>query len=327
VLLALLRGWLRPPAAALALCALLYLDLWSFGHRYNPTNPASEVFPPTPSLRFLQEHIGRERFAAGGDLLRPNVSMLFGLRDLRGYEDVVDRDFDLVYGPTLSRLREKLWVGVAPRIHDPGLEREDVRLLELASVRYLLSARPLRGPVPVPYRRLSAGPGLLLYESESALPRAYVVQHARVVPDVASARAALLEPGFDPRREVVLVGEGASAPGAAARGAPASVAWRLDEPGAVVLEASLPEPGYLVLGDRHAPEWEARLDGAPVPVLRANGVFRAVAVPPGTHEVRFRYRPRLVRASAAASAVAGLALLALAIPGRAPAERAGAGSA
>lgn len=330
VFFALARGALRPRAAALALGALLYFDLWTFGHRYNPVNPASEVFPPTPQLRFLQEHLGRERVVAGGDLLRPNVSMLFGLRDLRGYEDVVDHDFDLLYGETLARLREKLWVGVAPKIHDPRLEREDVRLLQLASVRYLLSVRPLRGPLPLPYTLVSSSQGIFVYEAEDALPRAYAVLRARFVPSVESAREALLDPRFDPFREVVLVGEAGTTSAGPSVGVP-SLAWRRDEPEIVEIEASLPAPGHLVLTDRYSPDWEASVDGEPVPLLRANGVFRAVAVAAGTHRVRLQHRPRLFYASAgvsAAAVAASLLLLVLpqghrrklACPSRAPQE-------
>ena len=55
-----------------------------------------------------------------------------------------------------------------------------------------------------------------------------------------------------------------------------------------------PEAGYLVLSDAFAPGWSARVDGAPAPILRANGLFRAVRLVPGSHEVIMRYRPRSV---------------------------------
>ncbi len=308
------RGWLRPRACPLLLCAPLYLDLWSFGSRYNPVTPEEQVFPPTPALRLLQERLGRERVVAGGDMLRPNVAMLFGLRDLRGYEDLVDRDFARLYGNTLERLEEAQWVGKAPQRHDPRLEREDVRLLRLASVRFLLSARPLSGPLPLPYRLASSTPGVLAYESPEVLPRAYAVLRARAVPDLESAREALLAWDFDPLREVILVGEGTALAGSSSD--PPSVTWRVDEPETVVLDASMPDSGYLVLTDRYSPDWEATVDGEPARVHCANGVFRAVPVPKGTHAVRFRYRPRLVYASAGVSAAAALAaLLCLVLPG------------
>jgi hypothetical protein len=316
VLLAVARGALAAGTGALALCALLYLDLWTFGSRYNPVTPASEIFPANPTTRFLAERLGRERFAGGGDMLRPNVAMLFGFRDLRGYEDLVDRDFAELYGPTLRRLGAKAWGG------NPRLERDDLRLLDLASVRFLLSALPPRGPAPFPYPRVFFSPGVHVFENPGALPRAYTVLAARVAPDAARARATLLARDFDPTREVILVGEGA--PLAGARAEPAPVVWRADEAGEVVVEATLPAPGYLVVTDRWSADWEASVDGEPAPCLRANGIFRAVALPAGTHEVRFRYAPRLLAVCAFVSlAAAILAAALLAAPGRASHREAG----
>jgi hypothetical protein len=59
----------------------------------------------------------------------------------------------------------------------------------------------------------------------------------------------------------------------------------------VLLEADSPDGGWVVLNDLWHPWWFADVDGEPAPLLRANVLFRAVAVPPGHHEVRFRFRP------------------------------------
>jgi hypothetical protein len=59
----------------------------------------------------------------------------------------------------------------------------------------------------------------------------------------------------------------------------------------VVLEADSPDGGWVVLNDLWHPWWFAEVDGKPAPMLRANVLFRAVAVPPGRHTVRFRFRP------------------------------------
>jgi hypothetical protein len=67
----------------------------------------------------------------------------------------------------------------------------------------------------------------------------------------------------------------------------------LYEPERVVLTAeSRGENVFLILSDAWYPGWQATLDGQPVPVLRANGMFRAVYVPPGQHEIIFTYRSK-----------------------------------
>jgi hypothetical protein len=60
---------------------------------------------------------------------------------------------------------------------------------------------------------------------------------------------------------------------------------------AVTLEVDSPDGGWTVLNDLWHPWWYADLDGKPVELLRANVLFRAVAVPPGQHQVRFSFRP------------------------------------
>ena len=69
----------------------------------------------------------------------------------------------------------------------------------------------------------------------------------------------------------------------------------------------MPADGYVVLADTFYGGWQATVDGQPVPILRANGVVRAVAVPAGAHEIRFVFRPADFAAGAALSTVAALA--------------------
>jgi hypothetical protein len=128
-----------------------------------------------------------------------------------------------------------------------------------------------------------------LVENRTHLPRAFFVGRARAVSTEEEARALLTSEGFDPRREVVLeAGEGLGAMGEGAPFRPATVTRYENE--RVEVEVSAPGPGWLVLLDRWAPGWTATLDGAPAPILRADYLFRAVAVPGGRHGLVFEYR-------------------------------------
>jgi hypothetical protein len=59
----------------------------------------------------------------------------------------------------------------------------------------------------------------------------------------------------------------------------------------VAIEAESPSGGYVVLNDPYHSWWFATVDGRDASILRVNVLFRAIAVPPGRHTVRFVFRP------------------------------------
>jgi hypothetical protein len=172
------------------------------------------------------------------------------------------------------------------------------RLLQTAAVTRVVALRDVAPGELSPVARL---PGLFaepirVFAVPEPLPRAYAVGGARVAAGIHGLMA-LVEPSFDPRREIVLPAGKPVPPPAAFVGAARVVAEKADR---VRIEADLSADGYVVLVDGHDPGWRASVDGAPAPLLRANVAFRAVAVRAGRHFVEMVYRPR--------TALAGLAL-------------------
>jgi len=164
------------------------------------------------------------------------------------------------------------------------------RFFDLAGVRRILQARD---------------GALHVEQNEDALPRAYLTPSYRIA-EQDEAFASIRDGGFDFRRAVLLdrdPGFGSAAPG------PLRPARIVDyRPERVVVRFAASEPSLLVLSDSHYPGWRARLGDEQLPVLLANGLYRAVPVPPGRHEVVFEYAPRSLTRGAALS---GLSLAAL----------------
>jgi hypothetical protein len=179
------------------------------------------------------------------------------------------------------------------------------RLLQLGGVTHVLALHDAGFEDLEPRARI---PGLFpepirVFRVPGTLPSAYAVAGARVATGDA-AMTALLDPAFDPTREIVLP-EGLAAP---AGPVPGSVTVVQARPDRVRLQADLQAPGYVVLLEGFAPGWRARVDGRPADVMRANVAFRAVAVGAGHHVIDFAYRPPSVVLGLMVSAATAAAL-------------------
>lgn len=153
------------------------------------------------------------------------------------------------------------------------------------------------------------------YLFADALPRARLAFSSRVAssPEEALSLVASVDPN------VVIVEEEAEPLDACPASREAEVHVIRDHPEQVEISVDAPCPAYLVLADTLVSGWGATIDGASVPIQRADYSLRAVRVPAGRHEVTFRYDPAPVRVGSWLSML-GLLLAGIAIVfgGRSP---------
>jgi hypothetical protein len=188
-------------------------------------------------------------------------------------------------------------------------------LLDLLGVRaLLLDARPTGQPAPVramlegfePAARCRVatergGAPVAIYANPRALPRAFLVGGAAPASGPEDALRQLVAPGFDPRRSVIV--ESAELQPTAPADPPGTARITAYASQRVLVETEAAGPAWLVLTDSFDPDWSATRSGEPAEILPADGLFRAVALPPGRWQVEFRYRPRAFQRGAALSAV------------------------
>jgi hypothetical protein len=160
------------------------------------------------------------------------------------------------------------------------------------------------------FARLREREGAVLFENHGARPRAYAVH--RIV-RAASPADAVARVTTGAARDAVVV-EDPAAPEPTGAG-PSRVALLSDEPTRVELNVEMGGSGYVVLADTSYPGWRALLDGSPTAVYVANGLFRTVFVPNGTHHLRFDYQPTALYRGLAISLATGVAALLSAILG------------
>jgi len=224
------------------------------------------------------------------EMLQPPIGARWGIRGS------YDGDVTGLATPAQSTLTNLLY---RARGKPVGL-----RMLQMASVDYVITLRA-EGfeafPQVAEYPSVFVSPIRLLRVPDPQ-PEAFVVDGVRVAVEPA-ALDVLIDPSFDPRREVILE-SGIPRPPAPDFEGRARVLER--RPDLVVIETEASAPALLVLAEAHRRGWKAAVDGEDVEVLKANLLFRGVAVPPGRHRTALRYRPPEVFAGAALSLGAAL---------------------
>jgi Bacterial membrane protein YfhO len=279
-----------------AACALAAADLLLMGAGYNPAIPKAQAEPaPTPALQALRRLTTGGGRVMGLAALEPNTASRWGLRDARGHEQPSVERVDALYTALVGRL-----------IATPA----DGRLLDLFGVRAVVLAAPRPGtsgpavPDGLRDRRVvHQGPDGTVLENRTALPEAFVAYRWRTSPDLGtSVELTAGRPAAQVRDEPVIETTDAPPAGARTAATPARIVERSDTSVTLAVEAA--HPGRLVLLDTFYPGWRAEVNGRRVPIEAADAAFRAVAVPAGTHRVRFLYRPASVLAGGVVSLLA-----------------------
>jgi hypothetical protein len=180
------------------------------------------------------------------------------------------------------------------------------------------AAHQLFGHRNAKYREVARDRDVAVLENTAAFPRAFLVGAARKAPNLGASFQELVHRPFWPDREVIVAAD--TEPDVVGRLASAAPDESAEPPGSarvveyasdhVIIQASASRPALLVLSDSFYPGWRALVDGHEEPVLRGDLLFRVVALPPGEHEVQFRFEPSSIKLGLV---VSGLTLLSGAI--------------
>jgi hypothetical protein len=168
----------------------------------------------------------------------------------------------------------------------------------------MLGLRLIATGVPIQQIDRRLGPGDLrliartkdgyVYENPRAMPRAMFVSKWQRADFAALVRTGEW-PVFDPSQTVLLGAEANASALPSGDPAPderlAQVRMTHYENTVVEIEVVSDRAGFVILNDVWHPWWRAEVDGQKAPILKANVLFRAVAVPAGRHNVRFEFKP------------------------------------
>jgi hypothetical protein len=226
----------------------------------------------------------------------PLLSMMYGLSTANDYTPMWIRRYQTLTGFDLSGGGGEAIVGHR-------------QLLSALSIRYLLARSPYSA-FSVRRTRLyqelaKSHDGITVFGNPAAVPRFRFARRLVPAPDLATAKALLLDPvNFDPARDAIV--EGLAAVETVADGRILrqetrnnALAWTVETQGRA----------FFVVTDTWFPGWTAEVDGRPAPIAIVNGCVRGVFVDAaGRHEVRMRFWPWSLSAGLAAT-LAGVLLL------------------
>ncbi|MCS7026530.1 MAG: hypothetical protein NZV14_17160 [Bryobacteraceae bacterium] len=236
----------------------------------NPWPYASKLQANHDVAAFLRQQLhasGPFRIAVNDEELGINFGDWHGVDTLQGYVAGVSENI------------------LAHELHTP-------RTQDLLGVRFWLGSKPDRAP-GIQEEVFQGQSGIKVFRNPNAFPRAWIAHQTKSVADSSWLRIAIQDPQLDLRTTVVLVGE---APQLERCGSNGQATILSRTPDRILLRTETACRGMLVVSETHYPGWEALLDGQPVRMWEAYGALRGIVVPPGTHEVEMRFRPRSVYA-------------------------------
>lgn len=258
----------------------------------------------TPYLEYVKRALsGQERFYAEDALLIPNWSAAFSIYDVRSLNALYDSRYlpfvraFLSTGPGDRGDLGDRFIGTASIDFSQPLA---LRFLALSSVRYVAAQSPLH------LRPVFHEAHTTVYRVSDILPRVSIFSRVMAVDDAQSALSAITSPKFDEHSEAVAESDFpelrtlANQPGLPVRAA----AITCYDSRNVCATVAASKTSFVVLNDTFFPGWHAYVDDVETPVQRANYLFRGIAVPPGTHRIRFVYEPRSFLVGASITLVA-----------------------
>ncbi|HTV41669.1 MAG TPA: YfhO family protein [Candidatus Sulfotelmatobacter sp.] len=262
------------------------LDLLSFGMGINPTISHDDYYPGAPSIGWLQQDKTNFRILGLGTALVPDTSELYGIKDARGYDFISIKRYEQLIDGTPGLLFFYRAAAALPNA------------LPMLGVKYVLNFNS--APPAPPQFDLVYSNTVTIYRNRQFQGRAMTVFDYSV-DKPASILVTIRSGSFNPRQSLLLEqeptvsGPRLSGPEASKALAESTTRIASEKPDELTVEASMPQPGFLLLLDTWYPGWKATVNGLSSPILRADYNFRAVRLPAGKSVVQFSYQPESFR--------------------------------
>lgn len=284
----------RGQHAAIMVVAMLAIgELWAATRGWNPTVPASMLYPKTPLLEALDAERAKHpptdpfRVVGLGAVFFPNISTMYGFEDIRAHDPMAN-------GRYLGLLR--VLGNYDTNDYFAKWTDTDTPLLDFLNVRYVIAAP--KANLGGRYLKVYDGKDGTIFENTAVLPRFYPVRNVilefnndrfigRLKAQGEWATTSILKSldvASDRERTDLLAPRPKGAPIATLRMQrvrPTKFEMTIDAPRYTLVASSIP----------WWPGWKATIAGEEISTTRINGGFLGFVVPPGMTDVVVSYDP------------------------------------
>lgn len=284
----------------LAVLALLILtDLWMNGWKFvRGVGSPEKYFSQDEVVSVLKEDKGLFRVFPLGYRSDDYLS-LFGIESVSGnhpspfadYQKFINNPSSVMFAPEkLISVPERLKFLNVKYIVSPYIPEDtsgyDERSQEIISTYNSMF-------VKMGFERFRNAGKFMVLKSTDCLPRIYCRTEYYVEPSTDKVLEMIDSGTFDAEKYVVL----SRTPGFESSDGGDSAAYDIKSidygPNRVKIEMSSQSDAVLVLADQYYKAFKCTVDGRRADVLKANGIFRGVAVKEGSHVIEFYYDPSL----------------------------------
>jgi hypothetical protein len=315
VLLSMMKK-IGPVAAFIFLAGFLTVDLWTVDRRFMDTRPAEDAedfFAQTPDVQFLKSQKDPFRILPAAEQRPANWYAYHFIENADGYSAAKVRIYrDLLEAFNMPRGFIQKYVNSQYRFLKPEEVRPeaisaDNNFLRLLNVRFILS------PYPLPDTSLNVvlSPrtrgGNFVFELKNPLGRVFFPREVRLAEGKDAILSFMKSPDFDPAVTAVLE----KAPPFAVQpsdGNQASVVSHGIHH--IEIAAQIQTPCLMTVSEIYYPAgWKATVDGKETEIFKTDYVLRSLFLEPGSHQIRFDFKPDSFKSGLAVS-LASLMVLA-----------------
>lgn len=246
-------------------------------NKFLPFSAKKTILPQNDLIQELQKVKDARVFGLGEANIKTNFATYFKFYDPNYYDPLYNKRYGefIAFGNNASLSsdlsRSDVEITSDLKLSSNDKQRRD-RLFDLLSIKYLILKRSVSEQL-IDRQVFWQNNNWTIVLNNKALPFSFTVNKFEVISDKKKILTRLFEKSFNPQSTVILE----------------------TDPNLLLTDQ------ILVSSENYYPGWKAYLDNKETKIFRANYTFRAIVIPKGKHDIKFKYQPESLKIGIAIS--------------------------